>query len=348
MRYVMLKKVRGIFDEDNRLIKLSKLRDPLMKLSTHVDFEIFRPILNKLPSKKKEKSVGRPAYDSVLMFKIIILQRLYNLSDEQTEYQLLDRLSFMRFTGLELCDTIPDRNTIWNFREKLISANLINELFNFFYSKIEEADLIMNEGEIVDASFVEVPRQRNSRDENKEIKEGNTPKDWDKNIHKKCQKDIDARWTKKNNQTFYGYKNHINIDAKSKLIKRYTVTDASVHDSQVVDILTHSKDKQEDFYADSAYRSAEIELLLKEKNYTSMVHEKGYKNKVLIDFQKASNKVKSKRRVRVEHIFGFIETSMNGSFLRSIGKKRIDGQIGLVNLVYNMCRIGQISSLKIG
>ena len=254
----------------------------------------------------------------------------------------------MRFTGLELCDTIPDRNTIWNFREKLISANLINELFNFFYSKIEEADLIMNEGEIVDASFVEVPRQRNSRDENKEIKEGNTPKDWDKNIHKKCQKDIDARWTKKNNQTFYGYKNHINIDAKSKLIKRYTVTDASVHDSQVVDILTHSKDKQEDFYADSAYRSAEIELLLKEKNYTSMVHEKGYKNKVLIDFQKASNKVKSKRRVRVEHIFGFIETSMNGSFLRSIGKKRIDGQIGLVNLVYNMCRIGQISSLKIG
>jgi IS5 family transposase len=343
-----MKKVRGIFDEDNRLIKLSGLRDPLVKLSTHVDFEIFRPLLNKIPSKKKEKSVGRPAYDSVLMFKILILQRLYNLSDEQTEYQLLDRLSFMRFTGLELCDTIPDRNTIWNFREKLISSHLVEELFNFFYSKIEEADLIMNEGEIVDASFVEVPRQRNSRDENKGIKEGNPPKEWDENPHKKCQKDMDARWTKKNNQPFYGYKNHINIDAKSKLIKCYTVTDASVHDSQVVDILTHEKSKKEEFYADSAYRSVEIEKLLKEKNYTSMIHEKAYKNKALTDFQKAFNTIKSKVRVRVEHIFGFIQTSMNGSFLKPIGQNRIECQIGLVSLVYNMCRFGQISSVKIG
>ncbi len=96
---------------------------------------------------------------------------------------------------------------------------------------------MVNEGKIIDASFVEAPRQRNSRENNQQIKEGKGEGLWTDEPNKKRQKDIDARWTKKNNQHYYGYKNHAKVDAGSKLIERYEITDASVHDSQALDAL---------------------------------------------------------------------------------------------------------------
>ena len=105
--------------------------------------------------------------------------------------------------------------------------------------------LIVNEGKIVDASFIEAPRQRNSREKNQQIKGGKVDELWNDKPAKKSQKDIDARWTKKNNQNYYGYKNHAKVDAKSKLIDTYLVTDASVHDSQTIDALLDKKDKNQ-------------------------------------------------------------------------------------------------------
>ena len=307
-----------------------------------IDFEIFRELLETSLHKTPKGKGGRPPYDYVLMFKILILQRYYNLSDDQTEYQINDRMSFMRFLNLTISDDIPDSKTIWHFTEILTDLNLVKDLFDLFGKELEKLGLIVNEGKIIDASFVEAPKQRNNREDNQKIKQGQGEDLWKDKPNKKRQKDTDARWTKKNNQNHYGYKNHTKIDGKSKLIDTYKVTDASVHDSQTLDELLNEKDKGQNLYADSAYVGQEN--ILKNKEVNNKIHEKGYKNKPLTESQKASNKEKSKTRARVEHIFGFMENSMNGMFFRKIGIKRAETNIGLNNLTYNMFRKIQLTN----
>ena len=334
----------GFFDQDIRLSKLSQLGDPLERLNKGIEFEVFRTLLEDNIIKLSKGKGGRPPYDYVLMFKIMILQRYYNLSDEQVEYQINDRMSFMRFLNLTISDDVPDSRTVWNFREQLTDLEMIEPLFDLFLKELETLGLIVNEGKIIDASFVEVPRQRNSRDENKKIKNNEIPGEWKDKPRKLSQKDTDAKWTKKNNQTFFGYKNHIKTDDKSKIICKYKVTSAEVHDSQATEDLLEEKDKGEELYADSAYTGEKQEEVISKKELINRVHEKGYKNKPLTDQQKANNKIKSQIRVRVEHIFGFMENSMNGMEIRSIGFKRAEAIIGLSNLVYNMFRKIQLQT----
>ena len=334
----------GFFDQDIRLSKLSQLGDPLERLNKGLDFELFRGLLEDKLTRLSEGKGGRPPYDYVLMFKIIILQRYYNLSDEQVEYQINDRMSFMRFLDLTIADDVPDSRTVWNFREQLTDLELTKPLFDLFLKELETLGLVVNEGKIIDASFVEVPRQRNSRDDNKQIKNNEIPEAWKNNPRKLSQKDTDARWTKKNNQTFFGYKNHVKTDSKSKIICKYKVTGAEVHDSQATEDLLDDKDKGEELYADSAYTGEKQEELISEKELINQVHDKGYKNKPLTDKQKEINKIKSKIRVRVEHVFGFMENSMNGMEIRSIGFKRAETIIGLSNLAYNMFRKIQLQA----
>lgn len=338
-------KAIGFFDEDFRFEKLTRLGDPLERLRQGIDFELFRPLLiEKLHFLPKGEG-GRKPYDYVLMFKILILQRYYNLGDDQTEYQICDRLSFMRFLKLTIADDVPDSKTIWHFRERLVDLGLVDSLFDLFKRKLEELGLIVHEGKIVDASFVEVPKQRNSRDENKQIKNGQIPAAWEGNENKLEQKDTDARWTKKNNVTFYGYKNHVKCEQTNKFITGYTVTDASVHDSQPTPELLKKEDEGQPLYADSAYVGEDLHIkLIEDKKVKPVIIEKGYRNHPLTDNQKASNKEKSKVRVRVEHIFGFIENSMNGSTIKTIGIKRAKALIGLMNLTYNLFRKVQITN----
>lgn len=328
----------GFFDQDIRLSKLSQLGDPLERLNKGIDFEIFRTLLEDNLNKIAQGAGGRPPYDYVLMFKILILQRYYNLSDEQVEFQINDRMSFMRFLDLSISDDIPDSRTVWNFREQLTESGLVLSLFSLFIQELEKLNLIINEGKIIDASFVEVPRQRNNRDENAQIKAGQTPESFTQNPHKQSQKDVEARWTKKNNVSYFGYKNHTKQDCGSKFIVKYLVTDASVHDSQATEHLLDEKDKGEDFYADSAYSGEPQEKIIADKEMTNKVCEKGTRNHPLTEEQKANNKEKSRIRSRVEHIFGFMENSMNGMYIQCIGIKRAAAIIGLMNLTYNMYR----------
>lgn len=340
----------GFFDQDIRLSKLSQLGDPLEQLNKHIDFELFRPLLETGLSTLAKGKGGRPPYDYVLLFKILILQRYYNLSDDQTEYQINDRMSFMRFLNLTIADDIPDSKTVWNFRERLIDLDLINPAFHLFGKELESLGLIVNEGKIVDASFVETPKQRNSKGENEQIKSGTIPEDFETNAHKKAQKDTDARWTKKNGISYFGYKNHIKSDAGSKLIVQYNVTDASVHDSQqTATRLEDGKDKVgEAFYADSAYTGEAQEASIASHQLENRVCEKGKRNHPLNTEQKASNREKSRIRSRVEHIFGFMENSMNGMYFYNIGIKRISGIVGLMNLTYNMFRKIQLTKASVG
>ncbi len=326
----------GFFDLLNRQTKLLKAKDFLERVNRYVTWESFRPLLDAALGRKSLDNGGRPPHDAVLMFKILVLQALYNLSDEQTEYQILDRLSFMRFLGLDLDDDVPDSRTIWLFRETLRKAEAVEKLFAQFDAMLSAAGFEASGGQIVDATFVEAPRQRNSRKDNDDIKKGETPADWSKK--KKAHKDRDARWTKKNNVNFYGYKNHVNADRKYKIIRRYTVTDASVHDSQEMDNVLDPANTSQEVWADSAYRSQEQEDRLKAGERTSHVHERAYRNKPLTEEQKAANTERSRVRVRVEHIFGHMETAMHGCYVRTIGMARAKVKIGLENLAYNMSR----------
>jgi len=337
----------GLFDEHFILERLTKLNDPLIKLNKHIDWKIFSPTLDEalIDSERDEAKGGRPPFDRLMMFKVMVLQGIYNLSDDQMEYQITDRRSFMRFLKLKTSDKVPDSKTIWNFREKLIEKGVIIKLFERFNMILDQRGIFANEGRMVDASFVEAPRQRNTREENKEIKSGQTPQSWKENKNKLSQKDIDARWTKKNHTTFYGYKNHVKADTKTKLIVDYFVTDASVHDSQALEELLNARDKEQELYADSAYTGEDQEKVITKKKMKNKVHEKGYRNKPLTEKQKDENTEKSRTRARVEHIFGFVENSMNGSIIRTIGKVRAEAKIGMMNLVYNVFRCVQLKKL---
>lgn len=335
----------GFFDQDIRLTKLTKLGDPLDRLGRGIDFEMFREILSEHLIKLAKGAGGRPPYDYVLMFKILILQRYYNLSDEQIEYQINDRLSFMRFLDLTIADDIPDSRTVWKFKEQLTELELIEPLFHLFLKQLEDLGMVLNEGKIIDASFVEVPKQRNSKEENKGIKAGNIPESISSNPNVLAQKDTEARWTQKGGVSFFGYKNHIKVDSKSKIITKYVVTTANVHDSQPLETLLDEKDKGQELYADSAYSGEPSRELLAEREVTAQIHVKGYKNNPLSQDDFESNRQKSKTRARVEHVFGFMENSMNTMELRQIGIKRISAAIGMMNLVYNMFRSIQIKAV---
>jgi IS5 family transposase len=327
----------GFFDLSNRYSGLDGKNDPLVFLQKTVPWANFRPELKvvwRKPDAARKSKAGRKPWDEIVMFKVIVLQQLYNLSDDQIEYQIRDRLSFMRFLDLGIEDPVPDAKTVWLYREKLAKAGLIKTLFDKFDAYLRDNGYLAMGGQIVDASIVPVPRQRNTREENERIKAGKPPEDWDGKPHKKRQKDVDARWTKKHGKNHYGYKNHVNIDRRHKFIRDYEVTDASVHDSQALDDLIDADNTSSDLWGDSAYRSAETERSLGEKGYRSHIHHKGKRGKPLTRRQTKANKTRSKIRVRVEHVFGFQERSMGG-------KARAKAKIGMMNLVYNMSRLVQ-------
>lgn len=225
----------GFWDVDERYIRLSQAGDPLEKLNTLVPWEVFRKPLSKALKRSDGAKGGRPPYDPVLMFKVLVLQALYNLSDDQAEFQIQDRLSFMRFVGLGLADKVPDAKTIWLFREHLVEAGAIQNLFARFDKHLAKAGYLAMGGQIVDATIVAAPKQRNTEDEKAAIKAGEVPEAWKDKPAKLRQKDRDARWTVKFSKAkpaaegkpqhidiavpAFGYKNHVSIDRRHGFIR---------------------------------------------------------------------------------------------------------------------------------
>jgi IS5 family transposase len=282
----------GLFDWQTRFEQLDNGGDPLVKLNEIVNWQQFRKTLEKVRDKNRKSNAGRKPFDVILMFKIMILQSLYNLSDDQIEFQVRDRLSFMRFLGLGIGDTVPDAKTVWLFREQLTQAELVKKLFQQFDEFLRKNGFSAKKGQIVDASIVSAPKQRNCRDQNKSIKDGNVPGDWSDN--KKRQKDTDARWIKKNGINQFGYKNHIDIDVKHKMIRSYEVTPASVHDSNVFEQLLDENNSSKDVWADSAYGSVEKRDAIKEEGYRGHIQRKGCRYKKLSQRQIEANHKRSK------------------------------------------------------
>ena len=232
----------GFFDGELPVQGLLTQGNPLSRRAAVVDWELFRPLLAAALAKPAKGPGGRPPHDRLKMFKTLVGQRFYHLSDEQTEYQVSDRLSFQQFIGWPLADKAPDANTIWDFREALIAADVFEKLFALFGQQLQARGWLAQPGKLVDASFVDVPRQRNTRAEKATIKGGTTPPAWAEQPAKQKHKDVEARWTQKNAEVHYGDKNHVKTDARSKLIEPYAVTDASVHDSQMLESLGETTD----------------------------------------------------------------------------------------------------------
>jgi hypothetical protein len=270
---------RGLFDVDGRLRELSAKGDDLERLKALVDFEIFRGDLERAVPRSDRAKGGRPPYDHVLMFKILVLRSAHTLSDERTEYLIRDRLSFMRFLDLSLTSRVPDANSIRNFREALTRAVIdgkpaIEVLFKRFDAMLNRSGFIAMGGQIIDATIVAAPKQRNTEAEKKDIKEGRIPEAWKKSRAKLAQKDRDARWTVKHSSAkpagdgvkrvdiaipMFGYKNHIGIDRKQGLIRTWVATDAARHDGAQLPNLLSKENTASDVWADTAYRSRKNE-----------------------------------------------------------------------------------------
>jgi len=324
----------SFYDEENRLEKITKLGDSLEQLNKIVDWKIFVSALNRAIPRTISEKGGRPAKDNLLMFKVLIIKRLFNLSHDQTEYQINDRISFMRFLGLEINDIVPDAKTIWLYEDMLAENGAGKELFDMFFTAIGEKGYVTREGSIVDASFIESPKRKNTKEQRETLKSGEIPEEWDDAEHpqKIMQRDTEATWTKKGKEAHFGYKDHVKVDADSKLIVSYNVTTASTSDVRGADGLFDETDKVA--YADSAYPSLALPEGVENK-----ISEKATRSNPLTVEQKENNRQKAKIRCRIEHIFAGMVQMVGGTTIRCKNLSRATFNISMLNLLYNMRRI---------
>jgi len=343
----------GFWDIDERYVRLSEAGDPLEKLNAVVPWDVFRKPLVKALKRSDGARGGRPPYDAVLMFKIMVLQALYNLSDDQAEFQVQDRLSFMRFLGLGLGDKVPDAKTIWLFREHLTQAGAVENLFARFDKHLSKSGYLAMGGQIVDATIVAAPKQRNSDGEKVAIKAGKVPEEWKDKPAKLRQKDRDARWTVKFSRAkadeegkthqrdiavpAFGYKNHASIDRRHGFIRGWTVTGASAWDGAQLRNVLDKNNTGSTVWADTAYRSKKNEAWLEKNGYFSDIHHKKPKGRPMSEAMSRANGRRSKIRAFVEHVFAQQKTRM-GLIVRTIGIARARTKIGMVNLAYNLTR----------
>lgn len=344
----------GFWDIDERYVRLSEAGDPLERLNAVVPWEVFRKPLAKALKRSDGARGGRPPYDPVLMFKIMVLQALYGLSDDQAEFMVQDRLSFMRFLGLGLGDRVPDAKTIWLFREYLTQAKAVENLFARFDKRLAKAGYLAMGGQIVDATIVAAPKQRNTDAEKADIKAGKVPDAWKDKPAKLRQKDCDARWTVKFSKArvaengkaqqrdiaipAFGYKNHASIDRRHGFIRGWNVTSASAYDGAQLRNVLNRGNTGSTVWADTAYRSKKNEAWLERNGYVSNIHQKKPKGRPMSEATSRANGRRSKTRAFVEHVFAHQKSRM-GPFIRTIGIARARTKIGMANLAYNMDRL---------
>lgn len=345
----------GFFDIDERLKRLSDLGDQLEAFAAAVDFEIFRADLVKALACSDGSQGGRPPFDPVMMFKVLVIQAANSLSDERTEFLISDRLSFMRFLGLGLSDRVPDARTIWLFREKLTKAGAIQALFDRFDAALRASGYIAMGGQIVDACLIAAPKQRNTEDEKNDLKEGRIPEDWKAKPAKLRQKDRDARWTVKFSKAkerpdgskppvdiaipAFGYQNHISIDRRFGLIRKWQATDAAAYEgARLREGLLDKSNTASRVWADTAYRSKANEAFMDENGFVSRIHRKKPKGRPMPRRIAIANGRKSKIRSHIEHVFAEQKSRM-GLVIRTIGIARATLKIGMANIVYNMKRL---------
>ena len=346
---------RSLFGLSEQLEKLSKHGDPLEVLQATVDFEYFRGWLVEGLGYGDGVKGGRPPFDPVAMFRALILQTQHNLSDARMEFMIRDRLSWMRFLGFDLGGPTPDENTIRHFRNRLTETGTLKRVMKAFDWQLRKKGYIPMAGQIVDASLVPAPNQRNTEGEREEIKAGKSAKEiWPDESNKAAQKDVNARWTLKIGGKVrhkpdgsplpmiavpvFGYKSHIAIDRRFGFIREAAVTSASAADGRHLRHLVTTENTSSEVRADSAYRSQTNEKWLASKMLTSRIHRRKPMGKPMPEATARANAKKSSVRARVEHVFAH-QKNRFGLFIRSIGIARAEAKLTLANLAYNFDRL---------
>lgn len=339
-------KQAGFFEIEECYARLDAAGDPLAGLDAVVDWSGLGTLMRGITFERGSNGGkgGRPPLSGLMMAKILILQACNNLADERAEFLINDRLSFKRFLGLGVNDKSPDAKAIWLWRERVLHSGLHEKIFSWFEGELAKSGFEAKGGQLVDATFV--PTHKPTGTHKKQLREEVplTPE-------QARQIDDDATFTKKGNATYHGYKNHTGVDAKYKLIRKAETTTASVHDSQKLeDVITppppDASEEDRKLWADCAYRSAAVEAMLAEKNLISNVHERAYRNTPLTELQKATNRMKSSVRARVEHVYGHMETAMGGLTIHTIGLARAQVKVTFKNLAYNMQRFVFLTSRR--
>lgn len=330
----------SLFAGAEREAKRQQLSDPLELLSRHIDFVAIAAVIDGHLRLGTGAKGGRPAWPTELMIRLLLLQQLYNLSDEALEYQVLDRRSFQRFLGLEHSGKVPDAKTIWVWRERL-KNDLIGDISAAVSGQLQRAGFIARGGQIIDASIVSAPIQRNTREENARIKRGEAVQDW--SDAKRRQKDVQARWTLKHGKAHYGYKLHANTDRRWGFIRRHEVSAANVHDSRHFETLLDPVNTGRTVRADSAYASQARETELRRQGYRADIQHKGQTDKPLSLAQQRRNHRIAKDRAFGEHPFARL-AQQGGKCLRTIGLARAQVVIGLKVAAHNLMRLARLQS----
>ena len=344
----------GLFGLSDHLKRLSAHGDPLEVLGRVVDFEAFRSVLDAALGYSDGARGGRPPYDPVTMLKVLVLAAQNNVSDARMEYLIRDRLSWLRFLGFDLGAATPDANTIRMFRERLTQGGALDMLFTDFDRQLKERGYLPMGGQIVDATLVAAPKQRNSEPEKAAVKEGKSAKEiWPEDPAKAAQKDTDARWTLKFAKArpaadgrpqpdiaipSSGYKSSVSICRAFGFIRKGKTTDGARFDGRMLRDVVTKDNTASDVWADTAYRSQANERWLKAQGRVSRIHRRKPKGKPMPEHVRRGNATKSKVRARVEHVFAHQKAVM-GLFIRTIGIRRAEAKITLANLAYNMHRL---------
>lgn len=325
----------SLFASDERERKLDRIGDPLAALDATVDFvAIANDVAARLPKADYSKG-GRPPFSVLLIVKLLVLKQLYNLSDDQLEYQALDRVTFQRFLGLQSSSRIPDSKTIWAYQQDLMKVGAAPVIAAAVHKQLAVAGYLARNGQLIDATIIHAPVQHFTKDEKATLDRGEIPEDWSR--AKRAQKDLDAKWTKKHGKSHHGYKAHTSADVRHKLVRKCTVTNAAVHDTNHFEDLLDETNTSREVSADKGYVDGKREARLTEAGWRVKVQRKAKPGKKLGARQKGRNTTIARIRARVEHVFaGF--SQMGGQQVRTIGVKRAEFQITLKWAVYNLKR----------
>ena len=326
----------SLFADQEREAKLNKLGDTLRVLEQHVDFAALAAAVDASAPRPGRERGGRPPFPTEMMVRVLLIQQMFNLSDEQMEFQLLDRLSFQRFAGFRSSSQIPDRTTIWTFRERLILAGASESIFDAVNQQLSRQGYLARGGQMIDASIVQAPRQSVSKEEKAIMAEQAMPAEWSPT--KRRQKDIDARWTKKHGKSYFGYKISASADRRYKLIRKIRTSSASEHDTLHFEGVIDPANTSRDIYADKGYIDGEREARLAGQGWRVHIQRKGSKGKPVSAAQERRNKRIAKTRARVEHVFAGL-AQMGAKVLRSIGLPRATLQLNWKVATYNLQRL---------
>lgn len=324
-----------LFADHIRKNKRDELGDPLAVISRHIDFAALAALIDGLFPRGDGRKGGRPAYPTEVMVRILVLKRLYNLSDEQMEYQLLDRASYQRFCQLQHSANVPDRNTIWQFQQRL-GVDGATALFQGVDMQLNARGYIARGGQAIDATLVPAPRQRISKEERAQLQQGKRPEGW--SDAKARHKDGDATHTKKHGKAYFGYKMSVSVDDKHGLIRTVVTGTASEHDGHHFDEALDLNNTGKPVRTDKAYPSKQRQEMLKALGFKDEMQRKAQKNKPLSACQQGRNRRIAKNRAKVEHAFAGIR-HLGGKFVRTIGQARASAAMVLMAAAYNIKRL---------